>query len=71
VIARRQKQNIAFANGTSCPEFTIWSVFAVKEKLNKQPKGDRRDVAPLEPVDAKDGPKMQALPTDRHRAPST
>jgi hypothetical protein len=28
----------------------------------------RRDLEPLEPIDAKDGPKMQALPSDRHRA---
>jgi phage terminase small subunit len=28
----------------------------------------RRELAPLEPVDAKDGPAMLALPTDRHRA---
>jgi hypothetical protein len=31
-------------------------------------KGKRRELAPLEPVDAKDGPAMLALPTDRHRA---
>jgi hypothetical protein len=35
---------------------------------HKQPKGKRRELAPLEEIDAKDGPKMQALPTDRHRA---
>jgi hypothetical protein len=34
----------------------------------KRPQGKRRELAPLEPVDAKDGPKMRALPTDRHRA---
>jgi hypothetical protein len=34
----------------------------------KQPRGKRRELAPLEPVDAKDGPAMLALPTDRHRA---
>ncbi|UPJ69883.1 hypothetical protein [Bradyrhizobium sp. 187] len=28
----------------------------------------RRELEPLEPIDAKDGPKMQALPSDRHRA---
>jgi hypothetical protein len=28
----------------------------------------RRELAPLEPVDAQDGPAMLALPTDRHRA---
>jgi hypothetical protein len=30
--------------------------------------GKRRELAPLEPIDAQDGPKMKALPTDRHRA---
>jgi phage terminase small subunit len=34
----------------------------------KRPKGKRREVELLEPVDAKDGPAMLALPTDRHRA---
>jgi phage terminase small subunit len=34
----------------------------------KRPKGKRRELALLEPVDAKDGPSMLALPTDRHRA---
>jgi hypothetical protein len=34
----------------------------------KQPKGKRRELAPLEPVDAQDGAAMLALPTDRHRA---
>jgi hypothetical protein len=34
----------------------------------KRPKVERRELAPLEPVDAKDGPAMLALPTDRHRA---
>ena len=34
----------------------------------KRPKGKRRELALLEPVDAKDGPAMLALPTDRHRA---
>jgi hypothetical protein len=34
----------------------------------KRPKEKRRELAPLEPVDAKDGPKMLALPSDRHRA---
>jgi hypothetical protein len=34
----------------------------------KQPKGKRRELAPLEPIDAQDGPAMLALPTDRHRA---
>jgi hypothetical protein len=30
--------------------------------------GKRRELAPLEPIDAKDGPAMAALPTERHRA---
>ena len=30
-------------------------------------KRKRRELAPLEPLDAIDGPKMQALPSDRHR----
>jgi hypothetical protein len=34
----------------------------------KRAKGKRRELAPLEPVDAIDGPAMLALPTDRHRA---
>ena len=34
----------------------------------KRPKGKRRELAPLEPIEARDGPKMLALPTDRHRA---
>jgi hypothetical protein len=34
----------------------------------KRPKGERRELAPLEPVDAQDGPAMKALPSDRHRA---
>jgi hypothetical protein len=34
----------------------------------RQQRGKRRELAPLEPVDAEDGPKMKALPTDRHRA---
>jgi hypothetical protein len=34
----------------------------------KRPNGKRRELEPLEPVDAQDGPKMLALPTDRHRA---
>jgi hypothetical protein len=37
-------------------------------KPGKRPKGKRRELAPLEPVDAQDGPAMKALPTDRHRA---
>jgi phage terminase small subunit len=34
----------------------------------KRPKGVRRELAPLEEIDAQDGPMMKALPTDRHRA---
>jgi hypothetical protein len=34
----------------------------------KRPKGQRRELAPFEIVDAQDGPAMLALPTDRHRA---
>src|ERR1700736_5277607 len=34
----------------------------------RKPRGKRRALAPPEPVDAKDGPAMTALPTDRHRA---
>jgi hypothetical protein len=34
----------------------------------KRPKGKRRELELLEPIDAKDGPAMLALPTDRHRA---
>ncbi len=34
----------------------------------KRPRGKRREVAPLEPIDAQDGPAMKALPSDRHRA---
>src|SRR5258708_1293841 len=33
----------------------------------KQPKDKRRELAPLDPIDAIDGPMMKALPTDRHR----
>jgi phage terminase small subunit len=39
-----------------------------KPPIKKRPRGKRRDLAPLEPIDAQDGPKMKALPTDRHRA---
>jgi hypothetical protein len=35
---------------------------------NKRPRGKRRELAPLEPIDAQDGPAMKALPSDRHRA---
>jgi hypothetical protein len=34
----------------------------------KRQSGKRQELAPLEPVDAQDGPAMKALPTDRHRA---
>jgi hypothetical protein len=36
--------------------------------VSKRPRGKRRELTPLVPIDAKDGPKMQALPSDRHRA---
>lgn len=32
------------------------------------PRGKRRKLVPLEPVDAEDGQAMKALPSDRHRA---
>ena len=35
---------------------------------SRRPKGQRRELAPLEDIDAKDGAAMQALPSDRHRA---
>ncbi len=34
----------------------------------KRQSGKRQELAPLEAVDAQDGPAMLALPTDRHRA---
>jgi hypothetical protein len=34
----------------------------------KRKRAPRRELEPLEPIDAKDGPKMLALPSDRHRA---
>jgi hypothetical protein len=40
----------------------------VTANSDKRPRSKRRELAPLEPVDAQDGPKMMALPTDRHRA---
>ena len=40
----------------------------MNQKLPNRTKSARRELAPLEPVDAKDGPAMLALPTDRHRA---
>jgi hypothetical protein len=36
--------------------------------VKERKRGKRRELMPLEPIDAKDGPKMKALPTDRHRA---
>jgi nucleotide-binding universal stress UspA family protein len=39
-----------------------------KARTKHQRAGKRRELAPLEEIDAQDGPKMQALPTDRHRA---
>jgi hypothetical protein len=36
-------------------------------ELGKRSRGKRRELTPLEPVDAEDGPAMKALPTDRHR----
>jgi hypothetical protein len=38
------------------------------DRARKRPRGKRRELAPLEVVDAKDGPAMLALPSDRHRA---
>jgi hypothetical protein len=35
---------------------------------HKRTRGKRRELAPIEPIDAEDGPMMKALPTDRHRA---
>jgi len=40
----------------------------MKTPRTKQPRGKRCELAPLEPIDAEDGPAMKALPTDRHRA---
>jgi hypothetical protein len=34
----------------------------------RRKRAPRRELEPMEPLDAKDGPKMQALPSDRHRA---
>jgi hypothetical protein len=39
----------------------------IQSPPRKRPKGKRRELAPPEDVDAKDGPAMQALPSDRHR----
>jgi hypothetical protein len=41
---------------------------AKASKPIRQTRAPRRELAPLEPIDAKDGPKMLALPSDRHRA---
>jgi hypothetical protein len=35
---------------------------------NKRHRAPRRAIEPLEAIDAKDGPAMKALPSDRHRA---
>jgi phage terminase small subunit len=40
----------------------------VNAGLQKRPRGKRRELAPLEAVDAQDGAAMKALPSDRHRA---
>jgi phage terminase small subunit len=40
----------------------------MKRATRKRRPGKRRELAPLEEIDAVDGPKMKALPTDRHRA---
>jgi hypothetical protein len=37
-------------------------------EVPKRKRAKRRELAPLEPIDAQDGPKMKALPSDRHRA---
>jgi hypothetical protein len=37
-------------------------------KPTRRKRAPRRELEPMEPLDAKDGPKMQALPSDRHRA---
>src|SRR6266851_4948739 len=44
------------------------AAMTVKTMIAKKPKGKRREVAPLEPIDPQDGEKMKALSTDRHRA---
>src|SRR4051794_20858840 len=36
------------------------------EPASKRPRA--RELAPLEPIDANDGPAMKALPSERHRA---
>lgn len=35
---------------------------------NRRHRAPRREIEPLEAIDAKDGPAMKALPSDRHRA---
>jgi hypothetical protein len=40
----------------------------MKNQRAKRERAPRRELEPLEAIDAKDGPKMQALPSDRHRA---
>jgi hypothetical protein len=40
---------------------------AHKQKPSRE-RASRRELEPLEPLDARDGPAMKALPTDRHRA---
>jgi hypothetical protein len=40
----------------------------MSEPASKRPRGKRRELAPLEPIDANDGPAMKLLPSDRHRA---
>jgi hypothetical protein len=58
-----------FTVGTSTPGAGDTELrFNTNDMTDKRTKGKRREVAPLEPVDAKDGPAMKALPTDRHRA---
>lgn len=40
----------------------------MSEVAKKRRRAPRREIEPLEPIDAQDGPKMKALPSDRHRA---
>jgi hypothetical protein len=40
----------------------------VSEVEKKRKRAQRREVEPLEPIDAREGPAMKALPSDRHRA---
>lgn len=35
---------------------------------NKRKRAPRREIEPLEPIEAREGPAMKALPSDRHRA---